>query len=330
VMAGVDVETAEQTPTGRTDEVTLLTVPLFHVTASHAVYLTAYRAQATVVSMRKWDPAEAVELIERERVTRVVAPPAVTHDLARAARTSGRDLGSLRQVGGGGAARPAEQVRQIAESLPTTAPTTGWGMTETNSAGSSIGGADYLQHPDSSGRCPPMLELRVVGDDGTAVPTGQVGELQVRGSTMCSGYWNRPDADAASFDGDWFRTGDVARLDDEGYLYIVDRIKDLVIRGGENIGCGHVESALAMYPGVHEAVVYSVPDERLGEEVGATVYTDQPVDVDDLRRFLATHLAAFEVPRYVTVTDQPLPRTASGKLFKREVRDAAIDSLGLR
>ncbi|MFZ9629392.1 MAG: class I adenylate-forming enzyme family protein [Ilumatobacteraceae bacterium] len=329
VMAGADVETAEHAPTSRADEVTLLTVPLFHVTASHAVYLTSYRAQATVVSMRKWDPDEAVALVERERVTRVVAPPAVTHDLARAARASGRDLGSLRQVGGGGAARPAEQVRQIAESLPTTAPTTGWGMTETNSAGSSIGGPDYLQHPDSSGRCPPMLQLRIVDDHGEVLPAGQVGELQVRGSTMFSGYWNRPDADAASFVGDWFRTGDVARLDDEGYLYIVDRIKDLVIRGGENIGCGHVESALAMYPGVHEAVVYSVPDDRLGEEVGATVYADREIDVDDLRLFVSSHLAAFEVPRYLSVTAEPLPRTASGKLFKRQVRDAAIASLGI-
>ena len=146
---------------------------------------------------------------------------------------------------------------------------------------------------------------------------------------MFAGYWKRPEANAQAFvDGDWFRTGDVATIDDEGFLFIVDRIKDLIIRGGENIGCGHVEAALLMHPLVQEAAVYAVPDERLGEEVGATLYASEGLDLDELREFLATHLARFELPRHVVLTKQPLPRTPSGKIFKRQIREMALAEIG--
>ena len=168
-----------------------------------------------------------------------------------------------------------------------------------------------------------MLNLRIVNEKGEALPTGQRGELQVRGTSVIRGYWNRADANAETFVDGWLKTGDVAYLDDEGFLYIVDRIKDLVIRGGENIGCGTVESALLEHPGVAEASVYGVPDERLGEEVGATVYVHQPVSEEELRGFLKTRLAAFEVPRYIRFASEPLPRTASGKILKRQLRDQA-------
>jgi long-chain acyl-CoA synthetase len=140
---------------------------------------------------------------------------------------------------------------------------------------------------------------------------------------MFRGYWNRPELNAEVFIDDWFRTGDVATIDEDGFLYIVDRIKDLIIRGGENIGCGQVEAALLAYPGVHEAAVYAVPDERLGEEVGATIHADADVDVGALRAFLEEHLARFEVPRYIRLSPSPLPRTASGKVLKRQLRDEA-------
>jgi len=146
----------------------------------------------------------------------------------------------------------------------------------------------------------------------------------VRGTTLFPGYWNRPELNATLFEDGWFRTGDVAYLDDEGYLFIVDRIKDLIIRGGENIGCGQVEAALLKHPDVHEAAVYAVPDERLGEEVGATVYGSAALDVDALRDFLNAHLARFEVPRYIRASTGPLPRTASGKILKRQLRDDAV------
>jgi long-chain acyl-CoA synthetase len=150
----------------------------------------------------------------------------------------------------------------------------------------------------------------------------------VRGTSVFNGYWKRPEANAQAFvDGDWFRTGDVALIDDEGFLFIVDRIKDLIIRGGENIGCGHVEAALLLHPQVQEAAVYAVPDERLGEEVGATIYADGEIDLDELRGFLATHLARFELPRHLVVAPRPLPRTPSGKIFKRQIRQAALAAL---
>jgi long-chain acyl-CoA synthetase len=323
VMRGADPHEA----TSRRS-VALLTVPLFHVTASHAVLLPCFRSQCALVSMRKWDPDEAAALIERERVDWLIAPPAITHDLVRVARTTERDLSSLKLVGGGGAARPPQQVRQIHDTLQSVAPGTGWGMTETNSIGTSISGGDYLERPESSGQCTPVMELRVVDDLGEPLPVGQDGELQVRGTGLFEGYWNRPDADAQSFVDGWFRTGDVARFDTDGFLFIVDRIKDLIIRGGENIGCGQVEAALAMHPAVHEAAVYSVPDDRLGEEVGATVYVTEPVEEEDLRQFLRQHLAHFAIPRYLTITHDPLPRVASGKLFKRDLRAQAISRLG--
>jgi long-chain acyl-CoA synthetase len=309
---------------------TLLAVPLFHATGSHAAYLSCYRLQRKMVCMYRWDPEHGAELIERERLTSVIAPAAMTGDLVRVARTTNRDLGSLAAVGGGGAPRAPEQVRQIDAAFANAQPATGWGMTETNAIGTGIGGPEYLARPASSGRCSAVLELRVVDEQGRTLPAGERGELQVRGTSMFRGYWNRPELNRTLFDDGWFRTGDVAYLDDEGYLFIVDRIKDLIIRGGENIGCGQVEAALLMHPDVHEAAVYAVPDERLGEEVGATIHATPGLDLDALRAFLGEHLARFEVPRYIVASAEPLARTASGKILKRQLRDAAIAALGLR
>ena len=273
--------------------------------------------------MYKWDPGQGAALIERERITSFVAPAAMTGDLVREARRTDRDLTSLAVVGGGGAPRAPEQVKQIDIALAA-APATGWGMTETNAIGTGIGGPDYLERPASSGRAAAVLDLKVVDESGDALSAGERGELMVRGASLFSGYWNQPELNAAIFEDGWFRTGDVAYLDDEGYLFIVDRLKDLIIRGGENIGCGHVEAALLTHPDVWEAAAYAVPDERLGEEVGATVFADPSLNVEALRHFLADQLARFEIPRYITVTAEPLPRTAPGKVLKRQLRDEAV------
>ena len=321
LVAGVEpVEPAHQ-------PATLLGIPLFHVTGSHAVYLSCYRAQRKIVSMYKWDPEQAAALIERERISSFVGPAAITGDLVRVARTGGHDLSSLMMVGGGGAPRAPEQVRRIDAVFAQAMPNTGWGMTETNAIGTGIGGAEYLARPASSGRCSAVLELKIVDEQGAELPAGERGELLVRGTSMFIGYWNRPEINARVFEDGWFRTGDVAYLDDEGYLFIVDRIKDLIIRGGENIGCGQVEAALLMHPDVHEAAVYAVPDERLGEEVGATVHGSATMDPEAVRAFLLEHLARFEVPRYLRVSDTPLPRTASGKILKRQLREEAMVAL---
>ncbi len=311
----------------REQPATLLAVPLFHATGSHAVYLSSYRAQRKTVSMYKWDPEQAAELVEREQITSFIAPAAMTGDLIREAKRTKRDLTTLLTVGGGGAHREPEQVKEIDASFKKALPNTGWGMTETNAIGTGIGGQDYLTRPGSSGRVSAVLELKVVDENGAELPQGERGELLVRGTSMVRGYWNRPEINAELFDDGWFCTGDVAYLDDDGYLFIVDRIKDLIIRGGENIGCGQVEAALLLHPDVHEAAVYAVPDDRLGEEVGATVYGSETLDADALRESLHEHLARFAVPRYFRLSAEPLPRTASGKIFKRQLRDEAIAAM---
>ncbi|MCZ6709471.1 MAG: class I adenylate-forming enzyme family protein [Gammaproteobacteria bacterium] len=307
----------------------LLAVPLFHATGSHAIYLMSYRTQRKIVSMYKWDPDLAAELIEREHITSFIAPPAMTGDLVQVARRTRHDLTSLLTVGGGGAPRAPGQVKDIGESFDTALPNTGWGMTETNAIGTGIGGTAYLDRPASSGQCSAVLDLKVVSEDGQTLLAGQRGELMIRGTSMFRGYWNRPQANADSFVDGWFRTGDVAYLDDEGFLFIVDRIKDLIIRGGENIGCGEVEAALLIHPEVLEAAVYAVPDERLGEEVGATICAGRGLQEDELREFLVEHVARFKIPRYIKMSSDPLPRIASGKIFKRQLREQAIAALGI-
>ena len=306
---------------------TLLAVPLFHATGSHAVMLMSYRNQRKIVSMYRWDVAEAMRLIEEEQISSFVAPAAMTGDLVNAAAASDHDLSSLLVVGGGGAPRAPEQVKNIAGKFINALPSTGWGMTETNAIGTGIGGLDYVQHPSSSGRVSALLDLRVLDENGTELKSGERGELQVRGVSVIQGYWDRPDANAETFDGEWLRTGDVAYLDEEGYLYIVDRIKDLVIRGGENIGCAEVEAGLLEHPHVLEASVYAVPDDRLGEEVGATIYCEGFDDVVALREFLGDVMARFKIPRYINFSSEPLPRIASGKINKRLMREAFVSSM---
>lgn len=309
---------------------TLLAVPLFHATGSHAVYLASYRHQRKIVSMYKWDAAAAAKLIETEQINSFIAPAAMTGDLVQEAARTQSDLSTLASVGGGGAPRAPEQVRSIEKSFTNALPSTGWGMTETNAIGTGIGGLDYLAHPESSGRCSAVMELQVIDEQGNELAAGERGELLIRGAAVFRGYWQRPDANAETFlPGGWMRTGDVAYLDDESYLYIVDRIKDLVIRGGENIGCGEVEAALLEHPLIQEASVYAVPDERLGEEVGSTLYVASAIAEQDLSGFLQERLAKFKIPRFIHQQVEPLPRTASGKILKRDLREQACQRLGL-
>lgn len=305
----------------------LLTIPLFHVAGCHAAMLSCIRTQRKVVCMYKWDPELALQLVEREHLTGLMATPAISGDVVRAAQTSERDLSSLIVLGGGGAPRAPEQVRAINELTEDVVPATGWGMTETNAIGAGIAAVDYLQRPASSGQCSAVLDFRIVDESGVECPSNEPGELQVRGTSMFRGYWNRPDADAEAFDGDWFRTGDAARIDEEGFLFIVDRIKDIVIRGGENIGCGAVEAVLVEHPEILEASVYSVPDDRLGEELATTIYVSDILADDEIRSFLGERVAAFEIPRYFHQQTDPLPRIATGKIAKRQLQAEAISRL---
>ena len=305
----------------------LLTVPLFHVSGSHVAMLASLRLQRKMVCMYKWDVEKAMALIEQERVTVLTAAPAITNDVIYADDSSKFDLSSLLVLGGGGAHRPPEQVQGIAGFKKTIAPGTGWGMTETNAIGAGILGKDYVHRPSSCGQCSAVLEMRVIDEAGNKLVSGEPGELQVKGTSMFRGYWERPESDKECFDGDWFRTGDKAIIDREGFVHIVDRIKDLIIRGGENIACSAIEAALNQHPLVKEACAYGLPDERLGEKVGATVSVLSPVATADLEEFLTGKLARFEMPSHIIQTQQPLPRGASGKIVKRLVKADAIKNL---
>ena len=324
LVAAFTTELIPRPPADAPQPASLLVIPLFHVTGLHSVALSCFRLQRRLVSMYKWDVAKGADIIEREGITNFTGTPAITGDLVVYSRDTGRKFASLSTVGGGGASRAPEQVRAIDAVFEKAMPATGWGMTETNAIGVGIAAADYLRKPESSGRVSAVLDVRIVDETGKELPTGQRGELQIRGASIMRGYYKRPDANASEFvNGEWFRTGDVAYIDDEGFLFIVDRIKDLVIRGGENIGCGAVEYALQEHPAVVEACVYGVPDERLGEEVGTTLYASKPVTEAELRDFLTTRLGKFQIPRYFHFENAPLPRGATGKIMKKDLRAEA-------
>jgi len=304
----------------------ILVVPLFHATGLIPVMLGTTASGAKLVMMYRWDPERALELIERERVTAFVGVPTMSWDLLESPDFEKRDTSSLVSVGGGGAPAPAELVRRVDKGFRQGKPQIGYGMTETNAYGPGNSGADYLRKPTSSGRAVPVMEIRVVDDDGNPVPTGEVGEICFRGPNLIRGYWNKPEATAEVIDQDgWLRSGDLGRLDDEGFIYVEDRAKDMVLRAGENIYCAEVEGVVYEFPGVAEAAVFGVPHERLGEEVALAVVPSpgSTIDEDALLGHLRRHLAAFKVPSVVEIRTDRLPRNASGKVLKRELRDAA-------
>lgn len=319
IRSYMEEEVSLKTQSSENQSAALLAVPLFHATGCLAVMLQSYQAQRKMVCMYKWDTTEAARLIEKEKISGFNGPATMSGDLVDAAKASGRDLSTLQSVGGGGAPRSPNQVRDIAATFNNAMPSTGWGMTETNSVGTGIGGKDYLQHPNSVGVCHAALEMRVVKDE-KVLQAGETGELQIKGASIIEGYWEQPEATKKAFDGEWLRTGDIGYIDTEGYVYIIDRIKDLVIRGGENIGSAEVESALNEHVDVIEASVYAVPDERYGEEVGVTIYSQGSPDPEELRDFLKERIAQFKIPRYIEITNTSLPRLASGKINKRDLR----------
>ena len=305
----------------------ILIVPLFHVTGSIPVMLGCFAAGVKLVIMYKWDPERALELIERERVTNFVGVPTQSWDLMQSPRFAEFDTSSLVSVGGGGAPAPPELVRRVSSSFTGASPTIGYGMTETNAYGPQNGGHDYLTHPTSTGRATPILQVEVRDDAGVAVPVGERGEIWFKGPNLIRGYWNRPEATAETIVDGWLRTGDIGRLDDEGFVYIEDRAKDMVLRGGENVYCAEVEAAIYEHPAVHEAAVFGVPHERLGEEVAAAVVprAGETVTAAELQAHVGERLAPFKVPSRIAVRAQPLPRNPAGKVLKRDLRGSFDD-----
>jgi len=304
----------------------ILVVPLFHVTGCVAVMLNAVAAGCKLVLMYKWDPERALELIEREHITQFVGVPTMSWDLLESPDFARRDTSSLVAVGGGGAPAPPELVRRVEQGFTQGRPQIGYGMTETNAYGPGNTGDDYLRKPTSSGRFVPVMDVKIAGEDLCALPVGEVGEICFRGPMLIRGYWNRPEATAEAIVDGWLRSGDLGRLDDEGFIYVEDRAKDMVIRAGENIYCAEVEAAIYDHPAVYEAAVFGIPHERLGEELVAAVYLKPgaSLDADTLQAHVRERLAAFKVPSQVRFVDKQLPRGATGKILKRELRDALV------
>jgi acyl-CoA synthetase (AMP-forming)/AMP-acid ligase II len=325
-VVGEDTASESPKPQGQNFPATvLLTLPLFHVTASHNIFLLSVMIGRKVVMMHKWDVQVAMSLIERERVTTFSGVPTMSAELQHvAANNPSYDLSSLQDVLSGGAARPAEQVRKITETFKQARPGSGYGLTETNGAGTANTGAMYQARPASCGRpVPAVTDIRIVDPGGDVVSVGERGEIQLRSPANARAYWNLQEATAEAFHEGWFKTGDVGYLDDEGFLFIVDRIKEIIIRGGENISCLEVESAIYEHPAVEEVAVFGLPDERLGEMVAAAVvlHAGERLDSGSLQNFLAERLAKFKLPEQLWFHEDKLPRVATGKVFKRKLKD---------
>ena len=302
--------------------------PLFHVTACNCLLHPATLVGGKVVMTYKWDPGRALELIERERITNFSGVPSMSRELLMHPDWSTRDTSSLVGMGGGGSAVQPDLVHKIAGALKTGQPSTGYGMTETCGIITANSARLYIAKPDSCGPLVPTLEGKLVDEDGNDLPPGPntVGILCVRGSIVIKGYLNRPEANAETIKDGWLNTGDIARIDDEGFVYIVDRAKDMVIRGGENVYCSEVETVIYNHDAIAEAAVFGIPEERLGEEVAAVLVLRPGATLteEELRTFLSASLAKHKIPTKVWFRSEPIPRNATGKFLKRELRKELI------
>ncbi len=304
--------------------------PLFHVTACNCILHPATLTGGRVVLTYKWDPGRALELIERERVTNFSGVPTMSRELLAHPDWATRDTSSLLGMGGGGAALQPDLVGKIAGALKHGAPATGYGLTETHGIVTANSARSFIAKPDSAGPVVPTLDAKLVDDDGSDLAAGPdvIGQLCVRGAVVIKGYLNRPEATADAIRDGWFNTGDIARIDDDGFVYIVDRAKDMVLRGGENVYCSEVETAIYQHDAVAEAAVFGVPDERLGEAVGVAIVLHDGAELtaDALRAFLAERMAKYKIPAHIWFLDEQLPRNANGKFVKRELRTQLLGS----
>ncbi len=323
-LLGVDEEAEGDEPA------MLLAVPLFHVAGLNVQLLSSFRPGRKVVGMYKWDPEEALKLIERERITAFNGVPTMAWEVIRSPNFNNYDLSSLTSMGGGGAAMAPDHARQINDKLSNGVAGTGYGMTETSGLGTTISGEALLGRPRSCGRpIQPLVTIRIVDAEGRELPRGEAGEIWIHGPQNFRCYWNKPEATAETLTDGWVHTGDIGYMDDEDYVFITDREKDMVIRGGENIGCQEVEAVLYDHPAVSECAVFGLPDERLGETLAAVImrHPGEAVTEADLQAHAAEHLARFKVPEHIWIQDEQLPRIASGKIFKRGLKDEALERL---
>jgi long-chain acyl-CoA synthetase len=298
---------------------TLINVPLFHVTGCNSQLIVATELAGRVfILTNALDLDGFLRTVSEERVQMLTSVPAIYHALTRHPRFAETDLDHVRWVSYGGAPIAADTVHRIMKAFPTARVGNGFGLTETSSLTSYLPHEEAVEHADSVGFAMPVVDLAIDRADGE---TG-VGELLVRGENVVRGYWNKPEATAETFVDGWLRTGDLGRIDADGLLYIVDRAKDMINRGGENVYSIEVESALAGAPGVGEAAVIPVPDDMMGEKVGAVIVpAGDELDVDAVIVHVRDRIADFKVPQYVTIRSEPLPRSPAGKVLKTRLRD---------
>jgi long-chain acyl-CoA synthetase len=300
----------------------LLSVPFFHATGCFAVLIPALSGGVKIVLQRRWDVDKALELIQREKINQFGGVPTIAWQVIEHPRVGEYDLSSVESVSYGGAPSAPELVKRIRQMFPKALPGQGWGMTETSATATSNGSQDYELRPWSCGVAPPAAEAKIVDQNGKELPRGEVGELWYKGPSVVRGYWNKPQATAETFVDGWVKTGDLAKMDEEGFIGIVDRAKDMLIRGGENIYCVEVENALYEHPAVMDAAVIGIPHKTLGEEPGAVVHLKAGMKADEaeLRHFVSQQLAAFKVPVKIAFWPETLPRNPQGKILKRELK----------
>ncbi len=303
---------------------TLLNVPLFHVTAEVPVFLQSFAMGRKLVLMPKWDAEEAMRLIQAEQVSYFVGVPLMSFEILTHPKRGEYDLSTVTDFAAGGAPRPVEHVRRIAEEMGGPKPLLGYGLTETNGIGCGNFRDNYLDKPNSTGRASlPLVDLAILDGSGKPVAQGERGEVAIRSVCNFTEYYGRPDATEAAFTADrYFLTGDIGYVDADGYLFIVDRTKDIIIRGGENISCQEVEAAIYEHPAVAEAAVFGLPDERFGEVPGAVVLAraGEALNTEELCAFLFAHIAAFKVPQRIWFVDEALPRLGTEKIDKVSLR----------
>ncbi|MFK7730805.1 MAG: class I adenylate-forming enzyme family protein [Pseudomonadales bacterium] len=300
---------------------TIAATPLFHVTAN-GMALTLTAGGGKIVHTYKWDAGEALRLIEKEKITNFSGVPIMTREMFDHPDFAATDTSSVDAFGGGGAPVQADLIEKVGASGRTAVMAQGYGMTETSTMASAAYGIYQLDKPTSAGMVIPVFDAKCIDEQGNDLPAGETGELCLKGVQIFKGYLNRPDATADTIVDGWLHTGDIGYVDEDNFIYLVDRAKDMVLRGGENVYSSEVEMIVYRYDDVAECAVFAVPDDRLGEEVGVAVYAPQnsSLDADALRSFCKEHLAAFKVPRYIWVVKDPLPRNASGKFVKKELQ----------
>jgi acyl-CoA synthetase (AMP-forming)/AMP-acid ligase II len=307
----------------------LLAVPLFHVSGCHAQFLANLRGGRRIVMMYKWDVDRALEYVEKERVTSIAAAPSMILDLLESPKFGQADTSSLFSLGIGGAATPPRVVKLLDEKMPQNFSGTGYGMTETNAQGASATGRAFHDKRGTAGFPHPIVELRICDEQGSDLPGGETGEIWVRSATNIKEYWHRPEANAEDFRDGWLKTGDIGYIDNEGFLFLADRAKDMIIRGGENIYPIEIENELLEMDEVKEVAAIGVPHERFGEEVAVVIHlhVDASLEADKLIEFAKERLAAYKVPTKVVFREEALPRNPSNKVIKPVLKSWLLETL---